>query len=129
MPCRRERRLLAALLGDGCRSLPEASGPRLQFVAFHREIDAAQPAGPEPGERLAGRHELRRAESSLVATGTLACPACDAPVLPGPGRMASRDPIACGFCGNLGAVRDFLSLAQPTRPTRVAVRVRGLVLR
>jgi hypothetical protein len=26
-------------------------------------------------------------------------------------------------------VRDFLSLAEPTRPTRVVVRVRGLALR
>ena len=64
-----------------------------------------------------------------MATGTLACPACDAPVLPGPGGMSPRDPISCGFCGNLGAVRDFLSLADPTRPARVAVRIRGLALR
>jgi hypothetical protein len=61
-----------------------------------------------------------------MATGTLACPACDVPVLPGPGGMSPRDPISCGFCGHLGAVRDFLSLAEPTRPARVAVRVRGL---
>jgi hypothetical protein len=29
----------------------------------------------------------------------------------------------------MGAVRDFLSLAEPTRPTRVVVRVGGLALR
>ena len=63
-----------------------------------------------------------------MATGTLACPACDAPVLPSREAMAPPDPMACGFCRHVGAVRDFLSLAEPTRPTRVAVRVRGLSL-
>jgi hypothetical protein len=64
-----------------------------------------------------------------MATGTLACPACDAPVLPSLEAMSPPDPIACGFCRHAGAVRDFLSLAEPTRPTRVVVRVRGLALR
>jgi hypothetical protein len=40
--------------------------------------------------------------------------------------MAPADSIACGFCRHAAAVRDFLSLAEPTRPTRVAVLVRGL---
>jgi hypothetical protein len=43
--------------------------------------------------------------------------------------MSLPDPIACGFCRHAGAVRDFLSLAEPTRPARVVVRVRGLALR
>ena len=30
---------------------------------------------------------------------------------------------ACPFCEHGGAVRDFLSLADPARPARVAVRV------
>jgi hypothetical protein len=38
--------------------------------------------------------------------------------------MSPRDAMACGFCDHSGAVRDFLSLAEPTRPTRVAVRIR-----
>jgi hypothetical protein len=96
-------------------------------VAFHREIAGAEPFRPQPVERLGGRFERSHAEWHL-ATGTLACPACDAPVLPGPGAMAPPDPIQCGFCLHFGAVRDFLSLAEPTRPTRVAVRVRGLPL-
>jgi hypothetical protein len=37
--------------------------------------------------------------------------------------------MACGYCRHAGAVRDFLSLVEPTRPTRVVVRVRGLALR
>ena len=38
--------------------------------------------------------------------------------------MSPADPLSCGFCRHEGAVRDFLSLAEPTRPTRVTVRVR-----
>jgi hypothetical protein len=94
-------------------------------VALHRDIDGAEPLRSEPVERLAGRHELRQAESVHMATGTLACPGCDAPVLPGPGAMLVGHPFSCAFCGHAAAVRDFLSLAEPTRPTRVAVRVRA----
>ena len=43
--------------------------------------------------------------------------------------MAMPDPLSCGYCSHAGAVRDFLSLAEPTRPTRVVVRVRGFALR
>jgi hypothetical protein len=81
----------------------------------------------QPTEKLAGRHERRRAQTTWqLATGTLACPSCDAPVLPGPESMSPVDRLSCGFCRHAGAVRDFLSLAQPTRPTRVTVRVRIL---
>jgi len=99
-------------------------------VALHRDIEGAQPDRAQPVERLAGRHELRRTETTWqLATGTLACPACDAPVLPSPAPMSPADPLSCGFCLHAGAVREFLSLAEPTRPTRVVVRVRGLALR
>jgi hypothetical protein len=99
-------------------------------VAFHREIEGAEPVRAQPVERLAGRHELRRTQTTWdLATGTLACPACDAPVLPSPRPMSPPDPMSCGYCRHAGAVRDFLSLAEPTRPTRVAVRIRGLALR
>jgi hypothetical protein len=99
-------------------------------MALHREIEGAQPDRAQPVERLAGRHERRRTEATWhMATGTLACPACDAPVLHPPEPMSPPDPISCGFCRHAGAMRDFLSLAEPTRPTRVAVLVRGLALR
>jgi hypothetical protein len=62
------------------------------------------------------------ATSSLLAVGTLACPGCDAPVVP-PGPVSPSDLIGCGFCSHAAPVRDFLSLAPPTRPTRVDVRV------
>jgi hypothetical protein len=99
-------------------------------VGLERDFDGAEPVRPEPVGRLDGRHQRHRADAEWqLATGTLACPACDAPVLPGPEAMAPSDAIACGFCGERGAIRDFLSLAEPTRPTRVAVRIRGLVVR
>jgi hypothetical protein len=70
------------------------------------------------------RHEHHESRSSWhLATGTLACPSCDAPVLPSVRGMSPADPISCGFCGTLGAVSEFLSLTEPTRPTRVTVRV------
>jgi hypothetical protein len=94
-------------------------------VALHRELEGERPARLE---RFAGRHE-RRETSWRLATGTLACPSCDAPVLPAPGGMAPPDPLSCGFCRHAGAVRDFLSLGEPTRPARVVVRVRALARR
>jgi hypothetical protein len=99
-------------------------------VAVHRDIEGPQPMRPETVERLSGRRYRHEAESSeRLATGTLACPSCDAPVLPTPWGMSPSDPLSCGFCGTAGAVRDFLSLAEPTRPTRVIVRLRGLAIR
>ena len=60
-----------------------------------------------------------------LAIGTLACPSCDAPVTL-PHRSASpAAPLRCPFCDHDGAVRDFLSLGRPTRPTHVTVRLRG----
>ena len=47
------------------------------------------------------RSERRIRDSGRLATGTLACP----------------------VCRHGGRVRDFLSLAAPARPARVAVRV------
>jgi hypothetical protein len=37
--------------------------------------------------------------------------------------MAPSDALGCPVCSHAGAVRDFLSLADPTRPARVDVRV------
>jgi hypothetical protein len=93
-------------------------------VSLHRGIDGPDPVQPGPVGRLSGTEEERRASRSLVmATGTLACPACDAPVAPAAGGVAPADPISCPYCHTTGAVRDFLSLSAPTRPARVAVVV------
>ena len=67
--------------------------------------------------------ELRPARTGELATGTLACPRCDAPVHPGPGAHSPAAPLGCPFCEHAGALRDFLSLGAPARPARVTVRV------
>lgn len=68
------------------------------------------------------RPEKRRGD--VVATGTLACPSCDAPVAP-IGAMRLTEALACPLCDHAGRVRDFLSLRQPTRPAHVVVRLAG----
>lgn len=67
--------------------------------------------------------ERRERRSGHLATATLACPGCDAPVSPGPAPLRPADPLACPVCAHAGAVRDFLSLARPARAARVSVRV------
>jgi uncharacterized paraquat-inducible protein A len=83
----------------------------------------------EGPERLDGRpvgrivqEERRRARTTHLARGTLACPSCDAPV--GPARpLSPTESIACPYCAHEAPVRDFLSLATPTRPAHVDVRI------
>lgn len=76
---------------------------------------------PIAGE--AGTREIRpQTRSRTLATGTLACPACDAPVALGE-PVSPVQALGCPVCGHAAAVRDFLSLAAPTRPARVEVRV------
>jgi hypothetical protein len=94
-------------------------------VSLHRGIDGSDPLRPEPVIDLAGASEHRFAATRVLATGTLACPHCDVPVAPLAGPMAPADPLGCPYCGHAGAVRDFLSLAPPSRPARVTVRVRA----
>jgi hypothetical protein len=98
--------------------------PRLVRVTFNRGIDDPGALRPEPVGGLAGAYDQRQtARSSRLAAGTLACPACDAPVLPGDGPMTPMDRMSCPVCHEAGVLRDFLSLATPTRPARVVVRV------
>jgi hypothetical protein len=68
--------------------------------------------------------ERRAARTSHMASGTLACPSCDAPVAPSGRVFAPQDPLACPFCEHAAPARHFLSLAAPARPARVAVHVR-----
>jgi hypothetical protein len=94
-------------------------------VSLHRGFDGSDAFRPEPVERLAGSREIRPdARAWHLATGSLACPSCDAPVVLCAPVAAPADFLACGYCDHFGRVRDFLSLAQPSRPTRVVVRVR-----
>ena len=59
----------------------------------------------------------------MVSAATLACRSCDAPIAPGPDPKLLTDQMWCPVCHDSGPVRDFLSLAAPTRPARVVVRV------
>jgi hypothetical protein len=93
-------------------------------VAFQRGIDGPDSVQPEPvGSRQVRPHRYRTSASSILASGTLACPECDAPIAPPPSGLSPADALGCGFCRHSGAVRDFLSLEPPTRPARVVVRV------
>ena len=69
--------------------------------------------------------ELRLGRSARLASGTLACPSCDAPVALIAAPAAPADPLGCPYCGQDGAVRDFLSRSTPGRPARVEIRVRS----
>jgi hypothetical protein len=74
--------------------------------------------------RLSGAEEIRHfTRSARLGTGTLACPRCDVPVALAAGPASPGDQFDCPFCGHYGALRDFLSLAAPSRPARVEVRV------
>jgi hypothetical protein len=75
-------------------------------------------------ERIEHHEERRSARPWHVATGSLACPSCDAPVLMTTQRARPADALHCPFCDRSGAVREFLSLAQPARAPRVNILVR-----
>jgi hypothetical protein len=79
-----------------------------------------------PGSRAVQiAQRKRRADRNVViATGTIACPQCDAPVAIGPDRVAVEAALTCPFCMRQGPVREFLSLAPPARATRVQVTLR-----
>ena len=90
---------------------------------INRRLEGSEPMMLQQAARMAGPQEERRVvRSGRLAVGSMACPVCDAPVMPdGPVRPA--EPIACPFCDHSGRVREFLSLTSPSRPARVAVTV------
>jgi uncharacterized paraquat-inducible protein A len=92
-------------------------------MAFQRGIDGSDPVRSEPVGGVPGAHEHRPATRGRLASGTLACPECDAPVALVRGPVAPTEALCCPYCRHTAAVRDFLSLTHPTRPARVAVRV------
>jgi hypothetical protein len=93
-------------------------------VSFVRD-ESPRPDASEGSGRQVIKWQ-RAARSDRLADATLACARCDAPVTLGPGRHGPADAVTCPYCSHSAPVRDFLSLAQPTRATRVVVRV-GLV--
>jgi hypothetical protein len=75
-------------------------------------------------ERIEHPEKRPQAHSLHLATGSLACPDCDAPVMLASARATPADGMQCPFCDCAGPLRDFLSLAQPPRAPRVRVLVR-----
>lgn len=96
--------------------------PRLISVSLFRGIE---PSEFKRAARAQPAVEERRksTRSSVLGTGTLACRRCDAPIDPGPSPLSLAEPLMCPFCAARGPVRDFLSMAVPTRPAHVVVRV------
>lgn len=93
-------------------------------MSFERSLGGTDPLRAQPVTGPADVQEERRRSTRTMAVGTLACPACDAPVLPDrPLRPA--EPLTCPVCAHAGRVRDFLQLGEPTRPARVVVRLTG----
>jgi hypothetical protein len=75
------------------------------------------------GRKLVHEQKRRAVRSSRLGAGTLACGRCDAPIAIGPEPVSVVDHLVCPYCRHRGPVRDFLSLALPTRPAHVVVRV------
>jgi hypothetical protein len=95
-------------------------------MALSRGTDGSDGEPTQPVAKLAEiRHHQRVERSSLLADGTLACPRCDAPVALPTDPLSVTEPLGCPYCGHGARVRDFLSLAAPSRPARVEVRVTG----
>ena len=93
-------------------------------MSFWQGIDGSETRGAEPVGRRGGVEEERRAgRSTHLATGTLACPRCDAPVALAGRRLSPSAALECPYCEHGGLLREFLSLEVPARPARVVVRV------
>ena len=93
-------------------------------MALRRSIDSTAPYSTAPVGRVVRPHKRRDvAVAGRMASGTLSCPECDAPVATPVRPLSPADALHCGFCSHAARVRDFLSLEVPTRPTHVVVRV------
>lgn len=94
-------------------------------MTFLRGMDDLDHVRVDPIARVAAAHEEERrvTGSGRLGTGTLACPRCDVPVALAARSASPSELLSCPFCHHGAAVRDFLSLAVPTRPARVEVRV------
>lgn len=94
-------------------------------MSFLRGIDgsAHNTAGTPARWVRPGAHRPRDTRSARLCDATLACARCDAPIAAGPQGLSLTQPLVCPFCDHRAPVRDFLSLAMPTRPARVVVRI------
>lgn len=93
-------------------------------MAFQRGVDGADPTRRDRAARVEGSYEEHRhGRAWWLGTGTLACPTCDAPIALTSQPLGPTDRLDCPYCSHSAPLRDFLSLSQPTRPTRVSLRV------
>jgi hypothetical protein len=101
------------------------SAPRLIAMSFISGEGWSVGGTSSRGRVVRAVVEQRKAvRSDRLCTGTLACRRCDAPIAIGAGARPLTDRLTCPFCRHEAPARDFLSLARPTRPARVEVRVR-----
>lgn len=93
-------------------------------MAFQRGIDGSDPLRAQPiSARAEWIEERHSARPWRLGPATLACPHCDAPVSLG-GRAAKfSEDLNCPFCRHTASLREFLSLAVPSRPARVEIRM------
>lgn len=94
----------------------------MDFVSGSRRFREGNSSATGDGA-VVHQQKRRSVRSGELAAGTLACDRCDAPIAIGPGPVSILDQLTCPYCGRRGPVRDFLSLALPTRPAHVVVRV------
>lgn len=94
-------------------------------MALHRDSGGSDPVRDGAATGGPGLRIIRRTERPWrLATGSLACPDCDAPVLLTQTPARPADGLDCPFCDRTGPLRDFLSLASPARAPRVEVVIR-----
>ena len=85
---------------------------------------ATGPHRVTPVERVTRWTEERQdGRRAYLTSATLACPDCDAPVVPPERAVPVTHALACPFCGRGGPAREFLSFDRPVRPAVVTVRV------
>jgi len=95
-------------------------------VSFSRSFNASTSGASDATRRFTVHEEKRRAiDTTQLGIATLACAVCDAPVAIGPWPHAPAQMLSCPFCAHRAPLREFLSLAAPTRPARVSVRLAG----
>lgn len=93
-------------------------------MAIGQGIDGSDPRRAQPVAARAGWQEERHAARPWsLGPATLACPCCDAPVALGGRAVKFSQSLDCPFCYHAAPLRDFLSLALPSRPARVEIRM------
>lgn len=93
-------------------------------MPLHPFLDPQRGRSEERRERLpGGEHERRASPHWRVASGVLACPACDLPLSPA-GSSAITDRIDCPYCEHSAPVRDFLTLGAAPEAGRIDVVAR-----